>query len=82
MLALIRKVRRGFMYAHVNFDMQDAEVLRIRIARENGATDLTMVSGLMPVPENEGGLFYDPESEAQAKLWDLALARLKAGNTK
>lgn len=81
MLALIRKVRRGFMHAHVNFDVENAEVLRIRIASENGPTDLTMVSGMMPVPGNEDGLFYDPGSEAQSELWDLALARLEAGNS-
>ncbi|WP_372726194.1 hypothetical protein [Novipirellula sp.] len=80
MIGLIRKVRRGFMYGRVNFDMENAKVLRIRIARENGPTDVTMVSGMMPVPGNEDGLFYDPGSEAQSELWDLALARLEAGN--
>ena len=81
MLTLIQKVRGGFKHAQVSFDVRDAQVLRFRIASENAPTDVIMVNGMMPVPGNKGGLFYDPLSEAQSELWELALARLEEGSS-
>lgn len=79
-LTLVKRVRRGFAYARVNVDTQRSEVIRIRIVRDDGTSDITMVSGLMPVPGSKDGLVYDPGSKPQSELWALLLARLKSGN--
>ena len=81
-LTLVRKVRRGFTYARVNLDMQRAKIVRIQISPEDGASDITMVSGMMTVPGSEDGLVYVPASKAQSELWALLLARLESANAK
>jgi len=77
-LALVQKTRRGFTRAHVSFDIEDTKVVRIQIVRPSGSSDLTMVSGIMLVPGDQGDVFYNPENEAQTQLWDLLLARLES----
>lgn len=79
-LGLVRKVRRGFTFARVNLDMQRAKIVRIRIIPEDGASDITMVSGVMAVPGSKDGLVYDPASRAQSELWALLMARLESAN--
>lgn len=79
-LTLVRKVRRGFTYARVNLDMQRAKIVRIQISPEDGASDITMVNGMMTVPGSEDGLVQDPGSKAQSELWALLLARLESAN--
>jgi hypothetical protein len=49
-----------------------------QISPEDGASDITMVSGMMTVPGSEDGLVYDPGSKAQSELWALLLARLES----
>ncbi len=74
-LKLVRKIR-GVKFVRVNFDIEKIKVATIRIEQEDGPTELTMVSGMMAVPGDDVGLFYDSQKDAQSELWNLVLKHL------
>ena len=73
---LVRKIRRGFIFASVNFDISKAKIVRLRLISANGSTDLDIISGMMDVPGDDEWLFYDSDPPARIELWELLLAHL------
>ncbi|MCA9124500.1 MAG: hypothetical protein H6822_24945 [Planctomycetaceae bacterium] len=74
-LKLVRQIR-GIEFARVNVDIERIKVVTIRIEQKDGPTELTMVSGMMAVPGDDLGLFYDSQKVAQSELWSLVLTHL------
>src|SRR5690606_2661442 len=75
-LALIRDARSTFSRAHVSFDSERVQVIRIRLFQGDKDTEYTFVGGWMSVPGDSGGGFYSPSNGADKKLWNLLLERL------
>ncbi len=67
---------RGVEFIQANFAIERVKIVAIGIEHESGPTELTMVSGMLAVPDVDEILYYGSRMDAQAELWSLALQHL------
>lgn len=81
-VALTRALPAERVRVYVSMDVAAARVARLRLVYADRHDDYTLAEGLMQVPGDSGGTFYNPDNHAQAQLWAFVLARLESSVVK